>query len=712
METKETTLDRAAIVDQNFIESLNNKKFPVAKSKTNIQESGLSSAQAIDIFQSQIESRHLDFIARILRKQDQAFYTIGSSGHEGNAAVAVAFDKHDMALLHYRSCAFMLQRARQHGGDSRLYDHLLSLVASKADPISAGRHKVFGSFDLNVPPQTSTIASQLPKAVGAAFSSSLAPSQTVVLCSFGDASVNHSTAQGAFNSAQWISYQHIPLPLVFLCEDNGIGVSVLTPQGWIEMIYSSRPGLSYIKCDGLNFCDVYKATQQAAQLARTQKTPVFLHMQTVRLLGHAGSDIEFHYRTKEEINQIESDDPLLHSARILIDEKILTATEILARYEATRATIALLAERAITEPKLSNSAEIMASIIPPKKDNAAKPLGSKKSLEEFKTMTMAQAINNCLADLLGEYPKLVLFGEDVGKKGGVYRVTADLQAKFGKRRVFDTMLDEQTILGTALGLAQNGFIPVPEIQFLAYVYNALDQIRGEAATLSFFSSGQFTNPMVIRIAGLAYQKGFGGHFHNDNGFASLREIPGVIIACPSHGIAADGLLRECVRLAAQEQRVVIFLEPIALYHVKDSYNYSAVPADEYAFGKIGIEQSGNDYVILSYGNGAYLSRKALKILSTDHNINGTLVDLRWLAPLNIQEIINSIKDFNKILIVDESRRTGGVSESIIARLNDELEILPKIQRITAEDSFIPLGNAWQYIMPSVEQIVQEVLSFK
>ena len=139
-------------------------------------------------------------------------------------------------------------------------------------------------------------------------------------------------------------------------------------------------------------------------------------------------------------------------------------------------------------------------------------------------------MNAALADELLRRPELLIFGEDVGRKGGVYNVTNGLQKRFGQARVFDTILDETSILGIAQGAAHIGLLPVPEIQYLAYIHNALDQIRGEAATLQFFSSGQFRNPMVVRVAGLAYQKGFGGHFHNDNSIGALRDIPGVVIA--------------------------------------------------------------------------------------------------------------------------------------------------------------------------------------
>ena len=220
----------------------------------------------------------------------------------------------------------------------------------------------------------------------------------------------------------------------------------------------------------------------------------------------------------------------------------------------------------------------MASIVPPKREckltngpsEEARETAFGSDIQQMeKPQNMSRLINWALTDLMLEYPEIIMMGEDVGRKGGVYGVTQKLCDRFGQDRVIDTLLDEQSILGLAIGLAHNGFIPLPEIQFLAYFHNAEDQIRGEAATLSFFSNGQFTNPMVLRIAGLGYQKGFGGHFHNDNSLAVLRDIPGVIVACPSHGADAVKMLRECLRLAREEQRVVVFVEPIALYPMRD-----------------------------------------------------------------------------------------------------------------------------------------------
>ncbi len=742
-----TNLDRARILDKAFIKRVLNADFPIAKTSTSPIDVGLSKADCIKLFQTQMISRHLDLIARILRERNQSFYTIGSGGHEGNAAIAKAFRVSDMAFLHYRSTAFMLERALL-AGESRekaIKDHLLALVASKEDPIAGGRHKVFGSRVLNVPPQTSTIASHLPKAVGTAFSCYLAkalklncplPNNSVILASFGDASANHSTALGAFNAAAWVTNQGIPLPIVFICEDNGIGISVATPLDWIEKNFKQRQNLTYIACDGLNFCNVFLQAKKAQQIARTQQKPVFLHFKTVRLLGHAGSDIESHYHTIQEIEAIEADDPLIHSARIIIEDNFMSAQEILDNYEQFRSMVARIAEEVVKTPKLTSAEEIMACVIPPKikpkknqnldqiinnKEHNGNSVTGEQNIHDEKFTNdkqnepkhMAVLLNQVLDETLTHFPTTLIFGEDVGKKGGVYRITAGLQTTFGKRRVFDTLLDEQTIIGTAIGLGHNGFLPIPEIQFLAFLHNAEDQIRGEAATLSFFSQGQFTNPMILRLPGLAYQKGFGGHFHNDNAFAFLREIPGVIIACPSNGADAVKMFRRCLQLAGEEQRVVIFLEPIALYMTKDLHQPNdkgwlctyPMPEEMLAFGELGVYGKGQDIIILSYGNGYYLARQAEKILKEEKNIQTTVIDLRWLSPLNIPAIIEQVRSFNRILIVDESRKTGSLSEAIITALVENLSTLPMIRRITGLDCFIPLGDAWQALLPNRDTII-------
>ncbi|HAU1639345.1 TPA: MFS transporter [Legionella pneumophila] len=730
-------LDRASVVDEQFLKRVLQGDFPQLRSSMSPDTAELDKKTAIEFFDSQIKSRLLDIIARQLKEKGLSFYTIGSSGHEGNAVLGQVFRASDMAFLHYRSGAFFLQRAKQLPGIDGVKDILLSLVAAASDPISGGRHKVFGSVPLNIPPQTSTIASHLPKALGAALSitrarelglpSKLAP-DSVILCSFGDASTNHATSQATLNACSWITQQNYPLPIVFICEDNGIGISVPTPSSWIKSSVSSRPGIHYIECDGLNIADVFAKAQEADYLARAKKQPVFLHMRCVRLLGHAGSDIESQYNTQEEIEQREAQDPLLHTAGILYREGWMSLQAMVELYQDNRALIEAKALEAIREPRMSCAEEIMASIVPRIEKKQKHPLPDDNRREQVFAgaynqlalkRNLCQQINFALTDLMMQYPNMLIFGEDVGKKGGVYRVTADLQARFGQRRVFDTLLDETTIIGTAIGLAHNGFIPVPEIQFLAYLHNAEDQLRGEASTLSFFSSGQYQNPMVLRIASLAYQKGFGGHFHNDNSIAVLRDLPGVIVACPSNGPDAAKMLRTCMRLAYEEGRVVVFLEPIALYMTKDLYSpgdngwlfeYPS-PDEMIPQGEVGVYGEG-DTVILTYANGYYLSRQAEKVLREIHNIFVKIVDLRWLSPLPKDAILKEIAKAKRILIVDEGRQSGSISEGLMTLLMEEASPRLKIKRITGKDCFIPLGTAWQYLLPSQENIIDAVIALQ
>ncbi|WP_223671162.1 thiamine pyrophosphate-dependent enzyme [Kangiella shandongensis] len=735
-------LDRASVIDQNFLISLKTAKFPSKVSNIQAGVTQLSPQEFVQLFESQVISRHLDLRARILKDQGIGFYTIGSSGHEGNAALGKVFRHTDMAFLHYRSGALMAERSRKIHNVDPVQEQILSLVAAKDDPISQGRHKVFGSTKLFVPPQTSTIASHLPKAMGAAWSlgktqhtdfDAEIPSDSVILCNFGDASFNHATSQSAFNAAQYLAYKGEPLPLVYICEDNGIGISVSTPDNWIENNVKNRQSIEYIQCNGLHLPDVYLAAQEAEEIARYERRPVFLHMKTIRLMGHAGNDTESMYHSIEHIEATEAQDPLLHSARLAIEAGYLSTDDILTLYESTRDKVEKTAEAAIKLPKLSSAEEVCASIAPelPAKEKPALPTLSKRHElfdigRQFKFLdkprSMAQLINYALTDLMAQYPKIMMFGEDVGKKGGVYSVSTNLQKRFGDDRVFDTMLDETSILGNAIGAAHLGYLPIPEIQFLAYTHNAVDQIRGEASTLSFFSNNQFTNPMVIRIAGLAYQKGFGGHFHNDNSIAFLREIPGVILACPSHGRDASMMLREAVRLADEQKRVVVFLEPIALYHAKDLHEAGdngwlgvyPEPHETVAFGEPAVYpgegKKASKTLVISYGNGHYLSQQAQKLLKDKYKTTVDVMDIRWLAPLNHEGIAEIAKHYANVLVVDECRKTGSLSEELITGLVENLDKLPNIKRITGHDTFIPIGTSWQYVLPSKENIVEAVLN--
>jgi 2-oxoisovalerate dehydrogenase E1 component len=297
-------------------------------------------------------------------------------------------------------------------------------------------------------------------------------------------------------------------------------------------------------------------------------------------------------------------------------------------------------------------------------------------------------------------------------------VTKKLQERFGADRVFDTLLDETSILGLALGTGLDGLLPVPEIQYLAYLHNAEDQLRGEAATLSFFSSGAYRNPMVVRIAGLAYQQAFGGHFHNDNSVAVLRDIPGLVVAVPSGPSDAAPMLRSCLAAAAADGSVCVFLEPIALYHQRDLYEQGdnewlapyAGPSDWTAghvpIGRARTYPVGNaaDLTILTYGNGLRMSLRAAARLAAE-GYGSRVVDLRWLSPLPAADLVREASATGRVLIVDETRRSGGVGEGVLAALVDG-GFVGSARRIASADSLIPLGPAAQEVLVGEDAITQ------
>ena len=606
------------------------------------------------LFDAQVASRHLDHAARWLRSEGRGFYTIGSAGHESNAFVAAALRPNDPALLHYRSGGFYLARAQQvpglggaqNGSHDGVSDILKGLLAAADEPIAGGRHKVFGNADLAVIPQTSTIASQLPRALGVAFAIGAAPELDVdiqwppdalAICSFGDASVNHSTAQGTINAAAQMGYSGVALPLLLVCEDNGWGISVSTPAGWVAESLSNRPGVPYLLADGGDPVAVYEATEELAEWVRVEQRPAILHLRVVRYGGHAGTDVESAYRDAASIRADRDADPIVATARLLVAAGLTTPAELVGRILASRVVVRSKAAELtdcqrlssvdeVTEPLARRRPRLVADRVAVAGPAARRTRFFGSLPEDCPPLTLAESINRTLGELLAADPSVLVFGEDVGVKGGVYGVTRGLQRMAGSDRVFDTLLDEQTILGLALGLGVSGMLPIPEIQYLAYVHNAVDQLRGEAATLSFFSTGQYVNPMVVRIAGYAYQKGFGGHFHNDNALGGLRDLPGVVVASPARGSDAAAMLRTCAASAKTDGTVCLFIEPIALYHTRDLY----APGDggwlstyagpgEWAsthvpIGTARLVRDGSDVLIATWSNGVYMSLRVAERL--------------------------------------------------------------------------------------------------
>ncbi len=694
---------------------------------------GLDADRARDLVTDMVRSRLLDVAGRHLRAAGIGFYTISSAGHELTAVVGAHLRRTDPCLLHYRDGGLVMAKSRTHPDPDHdvLAATVTSLVAGATDVASGGRHKVWGDPDTWILPQTSTIGSHPPKAVGMAAMLSRAarldatapiPPDAIVVASVGDASANHATTLSALTAARWAHRHGNPVPFLLVVEDNGRGISVPTPTRWIADSLGHLPGLAFHDAEGP--VDAVWATVGAAvDQVRSQRRPAVLRLPTVRLGGHAGSDVEAAYRTRREILDDLDRDPLVAAVTRLRALGLVADTEVGAILDTTAAHLDDLVDRAGDHVLLGSAEEVMAPLAPHRPDvvRAAAVEATRTAVADDDPdrpapgtpMTLAQAITATLHEQLAARPGTLAFGEDVGHKGGVYGVTKGLQDRFGRARVFDTLLDETTILGTAQGAGLLGLLPVPEVQYLAYLHNALDQLRGEAASTRFFSAGAFATPMVLRVAGLAYQEGFGGHFHNDNAIGALRDIPGLRLAVPSRADDAVGMLRAALAMAATDGDVVVVLEPIALYHRRDLHEtgddawLAGWPADDHVLlpGELGIhDPAAGDLAIVTWGNGVHLSRRAARLLSR-RGIAARVVDLRWLSPLPLAAVRDAVAGCDAVLVADEARATGGgIADAVVAHLATT-GWSGGLASVASHDSYVPIGPAADHVLLGVDDIV-------
>ena len=379
--------DRVTIVEENLDRLLAELPEPaqtLAPDEPLRPGSSLTAARARNLFEDMLLSRTLDIAARALKAKGEGFYTISSAGHELNATVGALLRPTDPCLLHYRSGALFASRLRQLPGSTPTWDTLLSLTASAEDPASGGRHKVWGSRAAWIPPQTSTIASHLPKAVGMAFALGRArrleveaglgplsdlPQDAVVMCSFGDASSNHATALAGINAARYAKRKGNPVPILFACEDNQRGISVETPSRWVQDTWDSRRHLHFFDAVG-EIDQVWDTVELAIRTCRQQRGPVFLRIETIRLWGHAGSDVETAYRTLEDIEAAEARDPLLAAARRLVATGAATPAQLRQILASTRARVTAAMPEATQRPKLTDSAKIVQPLAPSEPERA------------------------------------------------------------------------------------------------------------------------------------------------------------------------------------------------------------------------------------------------------------------------------------------------------------------------------------------------------
>jgi pyruvate dehydrogenase E1 component beta subunit len=323
-------------------------------------------------------------------------------------------------------------------------------------------------------------------------------------------------------------------------------------------------------------------------------------------------------------------------------------------------------------------------------------------------MTMIQAIQDAMRIELARDPHVLIFGEDVGKNGGVFRASEGLQEQFGMERVFDTPLAESAIAGLAIGLGLQGFRPVAEIQFMGFMFEAMDAIVNQAARIRFRSGGKYHSPITFRAP-------FGGGVktpenHADSFEGMMLQTPGVKVVIPSNPFDAKGLLISAIR----DNDPVIFLEHLKLYRSIRS----EVPEEEYTIplGQAKVVREGDTVTIITYGAMVQTSLKAAEEMEKTRGVNVEVIDLRTVSPIDIDTILVSVEKTNRAIVVQEAQKSAGVAAEVIAQINEKaiLHLEAPVLRVAAPDTAYPFAEIEDEWLPSSSKVVlalKQVLDF-
>ena len=683
----------------------------VASDLKDLKARGLSRETLIALYRNMVLSRRIDDKEIALKRQNKIYFQISGAGHEAIlTAAAMHLDpKRDYFYPYYRDRALCLWLGMT------AYEMFLAAVGGADDPASAGRQMPshWGHKKLHIVSQSSPTGTQFLQAVGCAEADrALAPdSGGVVYVSAGDGATSEGEFWEAINAA---SIRKVPV--LFLITDNEYAISVpveaQTAGGSISQAMSGVAGLTIEEVDGCDPIASHDLMRRVVErLRKPEAGPVLIHAKTIRPYSHSLSDDESLYRTPGERQEENSRDPIPSFAAFL--QKIKAADKGFleeVKNEVDR-EIEEAAQQALAAPR-PDPKTIYDHVWSPTID----PTGSQFDVPpklEGDPKTMVDLLNACLRDEMARNDKIVVFGEDVADctreeslsevkgKGGVFKVTHNLQRKYGSARVFNSPLAEAMIVGRAIGMATRGLKPVVEIQFFDYIWPAMMQLRNELAAMRWRSGGHWSCPLVVRVPIGGYLQG-GAVYHSQCGETLFTHTPGVRVVFPSNALDANGLLRTAIRC----DDPVMILEHKHLY--RQTYNKSAYPGPDHMIplGRAKVVREGRDVTVITYGALVERSLRAAKQLA-ETGVEAEVIDLRTLWPMDWEAIADSVRKTGKLLVAHEDTLSFGYGAEVAAlaadRLFDYLDA--PIRRVAATDTFVAYEPGLEdAILPQVDGI--------
>ena len=678
----------------------------------------LTPEELIRFYRLMYLSRKTDDREIVLKRQQKIFFQISCAGHEALlvAAGMAMRPGYDWFFPYYRDRALCLTLG------NTVEDQMLQAVGARDDPASGGRQMPshWTSPRLNIVSPSSSTATQCLHAVGCAeagmyfsrhpeaaakhegdyreFKEIRFHADEVVYVSIGEGSTSQGEFWEALNSAS-----NGRLPVVFVVEDNQYAIStpveVNTPGGNISRLVANFPNFHFAEVDGTDPIASYRAMTEAVAYCRARKGPALVHGHVVRPYSHSLSDDERLYRSAAELEADTLRDPLARMQLSLLREGILDEAAINRLERDVEAEVQCAADRAVAAQPAEVSSimkYIYSENLDPRQERSPEQVGANHDTTE---RTMADLINTCLRDEMRRDPRIVIFGEDVadasrdetlkaGKikgKGGVFKLTAGLQAEFGSDRVWNSPLAEANITGRAIGMAVRGLKPVVEIQFFDYIWPAMHQMRNELALMRWRSNGQFSCPLVMRVPIGGYLTG-GSIYHSQSGESIFTHTPGVRIVMPSNALDALGLLRTAIRC----DDPVIFLEHKRLY--RETFGRAVYPGTEFSipFGRAKIVRPGRDLTLVTYGAVVPRALQAAQKLHREAGIDAEIIDLRSLSPYDWETIAESVRKTSRVIVAHEDMLSWGYGAEIAARIGDELfhDLDAPVRRVGAMDTFV------------------------